>query len=146
MAMASSGYQQYKQNSIMTASPEELTLMLYDGCLKFMKQAKMQIEAKNTEAAHIAINKAQNILEELNLTLKMDYEVSKGLRPLYIFMLEQLYLADVKKDTKYIDDVYSLVEDLRDTWKEAMRRAKIERKTGKKFSEVESSVVDEIFK
>lgn len=145
MAMAN-GYQQYKQNSIMTASPEELTLMLYDGCLKFMRQAKLAIEAKQVETAHVAINKAQNIIEELNLTLKMDFPISANLRQLYVFILEQLYEADVKKDVKLIDDAYGLVEELRDTWKEAMRRAKIERKTGKKYSETDANTVDEIFK
>lgn len=145
MAMAN-GYQQYKQNSVLTASPEELTLMLYDGCLKFMRQAKVFIEDKNIEAAHASITKAQAIIEELNVTLNMDIQISESLRPLYQFMTEQLIEANIKKETSYIDTIYPMVEELRDTWKEAMRRAKIERKTGKKYSEVDAKTVDEIFK
>lgn len=145
MAMAN-GYQQYKQNSVLTASPEELTLMLYDGCLKFMRQAKVFIEEKNIEAAHASITKAQAIIEELDVTLNMDIPISESLRPLYQFMTEQLIEANIKKETSYIDTIYPMVEELRDTWKEAMRRAKIERKTGKKYSEVDANTVDEIFK
>lgn len=145
MAMAN-GYQQYKQNSVLTASPEELTLMLYDGCLKFMRQAKVFIEDKNIEAAHASITKAQAIIEELDMTLNMDIPISESLRPLYQFMTEQLIEANIKKDAQYIDTIYPMVEELRDTWKEAMRRAKIERKTGKKYSEVDANTVDEIFK
>lgn len=145
MAMAN-GYQQYKQNSVLTASPEELTLMLYDGCLKFMRQAKVFIEDKNIEGAHVSITKAQAIIEELDVTLNMDIPISESLRPLYQFMTEQLIEANIKKDAQYIDTIYPMVEELRDTWKEAMRRAKIERKTGKKYSEVDANTVDEIFK
>lgn len=126
------GYQTYQKNSIMTATPEELTLMLYDGCLKFMKQANIFIEENNIEKAHKAIVKAQNIIEELNLTLKMEYPIAESLRPLYIFILERLYEANVKKDTEIIDEIYPLVKDLRDTWKQAMKNAKIERMTGRK--------------
>lgn len=145
MAMAN-GYQQYKQNSVQTASPEELTLMLYDGCLKFMRQAKIFIVEKKVPEAHNSIMRAQAIIEELNLTLNMDIPVSLNLRQLYVFMLEQLIEANASKDAQYIDTIYPMVEELRDTWKEAMRRAKIERKTGKKYSEVDANTVDEIFK
>lgn len=145
MAMAN-GYQQYKQNSVQTASPEELTLMLYDGCLKFMRQAKIFIVEKKVPEAHNSIMRAQAIIEELNLTLNMDIPVSLNLRQLYVFILEQLIEANASKDAQYIDTIYPMVEELRDTWKEAMRRAKIERKTGKKYSEVDANTVDEIFK
>lgn len=140
------GYQQYKQNSVQTASPEELTLMLYDGCLKFMRQAKIFIVEKKVPEAHNSIMRAQAIIEELNLTLNMDIPVSLNLRQLYVFILEQLIEANASKDAQYIDTIYPMVEELRDTWKEAMRRAKIERKTGKKYSEVDANTVDEIFK
>jgi len=90
------------------------------------------IEDNQIENAHRAIVKAQNIIEELNLTLKMEYPIAESLRPLYLFILERLYDANVKKDTAIIDEVYPLVKDLRDTWKEAMKSAKIERKMGRK--------------
>lgn len=138
------GYQRYKQNSVLTASPEELTLMLYDGCLKFMRQAKLFIEEKDVEKAHNAIIKAENIIDELNITLKMDYPIAKALRPLYTFILEKLYEANMTKDIAVIDEVYPMVEDLRNTWKEAMRRAKIERKTGKKILATEGSIATPI--
>lgn len=111
-----------------------------------MRQAKIFIVEKKVPEAHNSIMRAQAIIEELNLTLNMDIPVSLNLRQLYVFILEQLIEANASKDAQYIDTIYPMVEELRDTWKEAMRRAKIERKTGKKYSEVDANTVDEIFK
>ncbi|EOD00378.1 flagellar export chaperone FliS [Caldisalinibacter kiritimatiensis] len=117
-------YSQYQQNSVMTASPEELTLMLYNGAVKFIKQGKVFLEQKDMEKAHNSIVRAQDIISELNITLNMDYEISKNLRSLYTFILERLMDANIKKDIKILDEVLPLVEELRDTWKEAMQLAK----------------------
>lgn len=117
-------YSQYKQNSIMTASPQELTLMLYNGALKFIGQAKIYIEQKNIPKANDSILRAQAIIQELNITLNMEYEVSKGLRSLYTYILDKLIDANISKDTKHLDEAAEMVTELRDTWKEAMRLSK----------------------
>lgn len=114
-------YGQYKQNSVMTASPQELTLMLYNGALKFIGLSKIYIEKKDIPKANESILRAQDILQELNITLNMDYEVSVGLRSLYIYISEILVNANIHKDIKYLDEAAGMVTELRDTWKEAIK-------------------------
>ena len=72
-------YQQYKENSILTASPEELVLMLYNGILRFTEEAKIAIGNKNFERANNSIIRAQDIVSELSATLDMEYDISKNL-------------------------------------------------------------------
>lgn len=114
----------YLEQKILHAKPEELTLMLYDGILKFLKQAKLYIEQKDVEKTYNALVRAQDIIDELIITLNMDYDVSHNLRDLYIFMNARLVEANIKKDQAMIDDVLDLATDLRDTWKEAMGLAR----------------------
>ncbi|MDF2535328.1 MAG: flagellar protein FliS, partial [Bacillales bacterium] len=63
--MQASAYKSYQQNSVLTATPGELTLMLYNGCIKFIKQGKLAIENKDLESKNIYLQKAQNIIREL---------------------------------------------------------------------------------
>lgn len=114
----------YKENEILNAKPEELTLMLYDGIIRFIKQAKIFNEDKKIEKTNNAIIRAQNIITELRSTLDMDYEISKELDPLYEFMNRRLLEANIKKDNAMMDEVLDLAAELRDTWKEAMKIAK----------------------
>lgn len=123
VSQGKSGYNQsnnYLEAKIMSAKPEELTLMLYDGILKFLKQAKLFNETGSVEKSHGANMRAQAIIQELRATLDMDYDVSDNLEQLYLFMLEQLQEANFKKSNEMIDEVIGLVTDLRDTWKQAM--------------------------
>ncbi len=116
-------FDQYKEQSVLTATPGELTLMLYNGIIKFLNQGKLFIEQKNIEKSHTSIVKAQNIISELNVTLNLDYEISNNLRSLYDFMNTRLMEANVQKDTSMIDEVLGIATDMRDTWKEAMEIA-----------------------
>ncbi|AOH57108.1 flagellar export chaperone FliS [Peribacillus muralis] len=114
-------YQSYQQNSVNTASPGELTLMLYNGCLKFIMLGRKAIEAGNIEAKNTNIIKAQNIIHELMVTLNMDVEVSKEMMSLYDFMNRRLIEANMKNDVAALDEVEVLVSDFRDTWKEVIQ-------------------------
>jgi flagellar secretion chaperone FliS len=114
----------YLEHKILMAKPEELTLMLFDGILRFIKQAKLFNEQKNIERCGNALVRAQDIIDELNATLNMDYEVSLGLRELYVFMRTRLVEANIKKDNAIMDEVLDLATDLRDTWREAMEKAR----------------------
>jgi len=114
-------YQTYQQNSVTTASPGELTLMLYNGCLKFIKQAKVAIQEKEIEEKNTNIIKAQNIIRELMVTLNMDYEISKQMMPLYDYLLHQLIQANLKNDTAILDEVEGFVVEFRDTWKQVIQ-------------------------
>lgn len=127
-------YQQYQQNSVFTANPEDLTLMLYNGLIKFLNQAKAQIEGNNIPEIHTNVIKAQNIILELRDTLDMQYEVSHNLYLLYDFMYNHLIQANCNKledGPKNIDEVIMLTRELKNTWQEAMKIAKIQkRKSG----------------
>jgi flagellar secretion chaperone FliS len=114
-------YQSYQQNSVTTASPGELTLMLYNGCLKFILQAKKAIADKNIEAKNTNIQKAQNIIRELMVTLNMDQKVSQNMMSLYDYMNRQLIQANLKSDAAILDEVEGLVTEFRDTWKEVIQ-------------------------
>lgn len=117
----SNPYQSYQQNSVNTASPGELTLMLYNGCLKFIHQAKKAIMDKNVEAKNTNIQKAQNIIQELMVTLNMDVEVSQNMMSLYDYMNRRLMEANIKNDTGILDEVEGLVTEFRDTWKDVIQ-------------------------
>ncbi|GLC87787.1 flagellar export chaperone FliS [Lysinibacillus piscis] len=111
----------YKQNSVTTASPGELTLMLYNGCLKFLGKAKTAITEKNIQEKNTNIQKAQAIISELMATLNMDIPVSKNMLSLYEFMNHRLVEANMKNDAAIIEEVEGFVTEFRDTWKEVIR-------------------------
>ncbi|QBK25361.1 flagellar export chaperone FliS [Ureibacillus thermophilus] len=111
----------YKQNSVTTASPGELTLMLYNGCLKFLAKAKKAIEEKNFEEKNKNIQKAQAIINELMVTLNMDYEIAKQMYSLYEYMNYRLIQANIKNDIAILDEVSGFVTEFRDTWKQVIQ-------------------------
>ena len=122
--MTYSALNQYKQNTVFTATPEELTLMLYDGAIKFMNIAKYNIENNETERAHESLIRAQDIIIELKSTLNMDYEISTNLEKLYDFIMSKLMDANIKKEKEPIDEALEITTELRDTWNEAMKDVK----------------------
>lgn len=113
-------YQAYQQNSVMTASPQELTLMLYNGSLKFMKLAKKAMADNNFQEKNTNIIKAQNITQELRVTLDPDAEISKNMEKLYEYMYTRLIEANTKNDVAILEEVEGLMVELRDTWKQVM--------------------------
>lgn len=131
MALNKAVYQ-YQQNSIMTATPEELTLMLYNGCIKGIRLAKVGLEDNDYEKANLYMCKAQAIIRELRATLDMKYEISHNLYDLYTYFLDRLIEANIKKESSILDEIEQFVSDLRDTWEEAMKDARIKQaaKTG----------------
>ncbi|MEB6111988.1 flagellar export chaperone FliS [Kurthia gibsonii] len=118
---AQNAYNAYKQNSVTTASPGELTLMLYNGCLKFLLQSKKAIEAKQYETKNTYIQKSQAIIAELMTTLNMDLDVSKNMMALYEYMYGRLSEANMKMDIAIIEEVEGLVTEFRDTWKQVIQ-------------------------
>ena len=113
-------YQAYQQNSVMTASPQELTLMLYNGSLKFMKLAKKAMGENDFQEKNTNIIKAQNITQELRVTLDSDAEISKNMEQLYEYMYTRLIEANTKNDLAILEEVEGLMVELRDTWKQVM--------------------------
>lgn len=114
-------YESYQQNAVTTASPGEMTLMLYNGCLKFMNLARNAILENNIEQKNLNLQKAQNIISELMVTLNMDIEISKNMMSLYDFINRQLIDANLKNDVAILDEAAALVTEFRDTWKQVIQ-------------------------
>ncbi len=114
----------YKESSIFTASPEELTLMLFNGLVRFIMQAQKAIEDKDVQKAHESIVRAEDIITEFQATLDMQYELSAGLAMLYEYMHRRLVEANMQKDAEILEEILGLARDLRDTWAQAMKIAK----------------------
>jgi flagellar secretion chaperone FliS len=114
-------YQSYQQNSVNTASPGELTLMLYNGCLKFIHLAKAAIVEKNIEKKNTNLLKAQKIIQELMVTLNLELEVSKNMLPLYDYVNRRLIEANIKSDIAILEEAEEFVQDFRDTWKQVIQ-------------------------
>lgn len=122
--LTNSGYNQYKENSINTSTPEELTLMLYNGLVKFIMQAQSAVDTKNIEKANNGIVRAQAIIKEFQATLDMNYEISEYLDKIYDYMFRRLVDANIKKDKEILEEVLGFAKELRDTWAQAMKLAK----------------------
>ncbi|MFJ9501236.1 flagellar export chaperone FliS [Brevibacillus centrosporus] len=122
--MLQNAAQTYQNNQVTTATPADLTLMLYNGALKFIKQGKSALEEMNVVKAHEASLKVQNILYELMSTLNKDYPISTEFLKLYEYMLQRTIEANMKKDVEILTEVEDLFVQFRDTWKEAMVLAK----------------------
>ena len=117
-------YAQYNNSKIMTASPAELSLMLYEGAIKFCNIAIMGIEQKDIEKAHINIIKANNIIMEFQITLDRKYPVAQEFENVYDYIYNRLVEANMKKDKEIVEEVLLHLRGLRDTWKEVMRLTK----------------------
>lgn len=117
-------YTQYNNSKILTASPAELTLMLYDGAIKFCNMAIAGIEQNDVEKAHINIIRVQRIIDEFRATLDMKYPVSQDFDRIYVYLLQRLFEANVKKDKEIVEEVNTHIHAMRDTWKEVMRLTK----------------------
>ena len=111
----------------MTATPEALTLMLYNGCLKFIKEGLEALDEKNYENANISFQKAQNIISEFRVTLNMDYEISHQLLPLYNYAYDRLVEGNMKGDPAIIKEADDIMIGLRDAWSGAMKKAREEK-------------------
>lgn len=117
-------YDKYKSNAIFTATKEDLTLMLYEGALKFCNQALVAIENKEIEKTNDLIIKVQNIIREFQITLDMQYEISTQLNTMYDYLHRRLFEANIKKDAEILTEVRDHLREFRDTWKEAMKLAR----------------------
>lgn len=119
--MTGNPYAQYNQNKILTASPAELTLMLYDGAIKFCNIAIMGVEQNDVQKAHTNIMKVQKIIEEFQITLNFKYEIANDFNNVYNYIMKRLREANMTKDKAILEEVLEHLHTMRDTWKEVMR-------------------------
>lgn len=115
-------YEEYQKNKILTATPAEVTLMLYEGAIKFCNIAIMAIEQKDLEKAHVNIMKTQRIIEEFRNTLDRKYPVAEEFDKIYVYVLRRLFEANIQKNKEILEEVNTHLRSLRDTWKEVMRK------------------------
>ena len=109
-------YQQYRQTQVNTMSQGELTLLLYQGAVRFTKQSLNQINNKNQEEAHQSIIRVQDIITELIVTLNMDYDISHQLLPVYDYLKRRLIEANIRKDISILTEVLGFLEEFVEVW------------------------------
>lgn len=117
-------YDKYRNNAVYTATKEELTLMLYDGALKFCNQAIVAVENNDILKANELIMRVQDIVREFQITLNRSVEVSKYFDSMYDYMYSRLLDANMKKDVLILKEVRDLIREFRDMWKDAMKLAR----------------------
>jgi flagellar protein FliS len=120
--MSSTGHQAYQTSAIETASPEQLTLMCYDGALRFMRRAHRACEDGDLARLSEWTGRAQAVINELNVTLNMDAggEIARNLRDIYLFVNRHLSTAAMKRDANALDEAMNLIQGLRESWAQAM--------------------------
>lgn len=113
----------YRKTQIETAPPEQLILMLYDGALRFIGQAEEGFATKNMEKISNSLVRVQAIFTELMTALNKEKggEIAINLERIYLFFLERLSEANVKKDPEPMRQIKPLIEDLRNTWAEVIK-------------------------
>ncbi|MCQ2082196.1 MAG: flagellar export chaperone FliS [Lachnospiraceae bacterium] len=114
-------YAQYKNSKVLTASPAELTLMLYEGAIKFCNIAIDGCKNNDIEKAHLNIVKTERIIDHLRITLDMKYPVAQDFERIYSYLSQRLTLANIKKDSEILEEVNTHLRSVRDNWKEVMR-------------------------
>lgn len=119
---ASTTLNKYLVNSVNTASPAQLLLMLYDGGIRFCKQGIQAIESKDYKAANDHLCRVQDIVQELLVTLDKKSVLAKTLVPLYNYMYGQLLQANLKKDPEPAREVLGYLNELRDAFYQASRQ------------------------
>jgi flagellar secretion chaperone FliS len=113
------GIETYQENTITTQNQGRLVVMLYEGAIKFLKLAIPEMQAENHEAKSKYLNKAEDIINELNTVLDMEAgsEIATNLRALYLFMIRNLHEANAKKEPGKIEEVIKLLEEMNQSWK-----------------------------
>ena len=117
----------YKTQQIMTAAPDQLTLMLYNGAIRFVEESMTALEQKDFAKSHERNLRAQDIVREFMATLDMKIELSKNWLSLYDYIEYRLIQGNIKKDKTQLDEAKSMLTELRDTWVEVMKKTRAER-------------------
>lgn len=123
--MATNAAATYNNSKILTASPAELTLMLYEGAIKFCNLALLGLEKGDLEKVNVNIIKAEKIIIEFKGTLDFKYPVAKDFERVYDYIYRTLVEANIKKDKEMLEEALGHIREMRDTWKEVMRLAKL---------------------
>mgnify|MGYP002674659801 FL=1 len=122
--MAYNAARAYGNNRVNTASQAELTLMLYEGAVKFCNIAIVALEKKDYETTNTNIQKCRNIIVELMTTLNHKYPVAEDFKRMYDYIFALLVEANMKKDLELLNRALDELRSMRDIWKEIMSKTK----------------------
>ena len=122
--MARNPYESYKKQSIITMTPGDMLITLYDEILKECTAGKIALAKKDYSEVNRALQKVQRVLNHLKATLDFKYEISNSLSSLYDYFIRQVMEANMKKDAAFLDEVMPMIKDLRDTYSEADKRSR----------------------
>jgi len=114
----------YQDSKILTASPAELTLMLYEGAIKFCNIALVAMEKNDVQKTNLNIIKAEKIILEFRATLNFKYEIAKDFDLIYDYIYRRLIDANIKKDSVILEEALGYIREMRDTWKDVMKLSK----------------------
>lgn len=121
----------YKNQQIMTATPEELTLILYNGAIRFVGESLQAIERGDLQKSHNSNVRAQEIVREFMVTLNMEYEISQELYKLYEYIEYCLIQGNIQKNKEQLKEANNMLHELRDTWHQAMKQVRGKLAVGK---------------
>ncbi len=121
------GCAQYQNSRIMTASPAELTLMLYEGAIKFGNIAIVAMENKDPAKAHENVVKVEKIIQNFRDTLDKKYPIWEDFEKVYVYLLRRCHEANIAKDPVIMEEVVKHLRSMRDNWKEVMKKVATEK-------------------
>lgn len=116
----------YQNSKIQTASKADLTLMLYEGAIKFCNLAMNALEKKDIQGTNTNIQKAEKIILELQVTLDRKYPVAQEFDNVYKYIQGKLFQANMKKDPEFLEEALVQIRDMRDIWKQIMAKARMD--------------------
>ncbi len=123
--MQNNPYQNYNENKILNATKPELTLMLYEGSIKFLNTANVAIEKGDIQKAHENIMKTEKIIDYLRQTLNMEYDIAQDFENMYSYIANRLIDANIGKDKEILDEINAHMHAIRDNWLEVMKANKV---------------------
>lgn len=108
----------YRQTEVQSRTPLELVVMLYDGALRFLARARVAVEQRDIAARREALSRTLAIIGELQSTLNIEQggDIAQSLDDLYTYATTRLMQAAIDNDVGPIDDVYRMLEGLRESW------------------------------
>ena len=124
MAVMANSYQQYVRHDVMMATPMELVVMLYTGCIKQLRLGQMAINKTDFEGANTHFQKAQDIVMELMMGLDLQYDIAKDLLAIYEFVHRQIVSINSSKDASLVGPIVDIMSSLRDTWVQVQKENK----------------------
>lgn len=125
MRPLSNPYEKYKQQNILVANPVELIIMLYDGCVKQLKLARIAISENEPQNANTSLQKAQNIISELIMSLDFHYPISEELFKIYEFLINQMAEINASKDESGIEPLIEILNELKKSWVHVLKENKL---------------------